>query len=162
MSEINEFVDKAKNIANMFGKKTGEVVESSKLRLQIISLNSEISTAYEELGSIVYHAAKKNASCGEAVEEKMDQIDELLEKLRKMEGKVAEIKKVRKCQNCGAVCPADAHFCSRCGMILSTMIPEECESGGDCDGDCCKVPEQDDCCENSCQEPEEHSGEDEE
>ena len=43
-----------------------------------------------------------------------------------------------KCPNCGASCATDAHFCSRCGMVLheetSVVVPEEVQQS--------EVPEQ--------------------
>lgn len=124
MNEYNDIFDKAKVIFNAMGKKTEEVVESSKLKIQILSVNSDIAKAYQELGSIIYHAAKQNSTCAEEVESKMDEIDELLHKLHRLEQKISEIYRVRKCPNCGAACPSDAHFCSRCGMIINPMQEE--------------------------------------
>ena len=64
--------------------------------------------------------------------------DELLEQLAQLQAKREEIRKVRKCPNCGASCATDAHFCSRCGMVLheetSVVVPEEVQQS--------EVPEQ--------------------
>ena len=63
---------------------------------------------------------------------------ELLEQLAQLQAKREEIRKVRKCPNCGASCATDAHFCSRCGMVLheetSVVVPEEVQQS--------EVPEQ--------------------
>ena len=184
MNDFNAILSKMKSWANAAGKKTEEVVEASKLKLQIVSLNGEISKAYEELGSLVYHAAKKNETIGEEMDVAMDKIDSLLEKLQELESKVGEIKKVRTCSNCGASCPTDAHFCSRCGMILAAMVPEtsggeeddcqceckcdcgcensencECECHSDDEGNCCCECHNNEGCHCECQcQPEEEGG----
>lgn len=155
MNDFNAILGKMKSWANAAGKKTEEVVESSKLKLQIVSLNGELSKAYEALGKMIFHAAKNNETVGEEMDEAMDKIDELLEKLAELEGKVGEIKKSRTCGNCGAVCAQDAQFCSRCGVILSVVsendeeetveLDEENEKVCCCDGDC-------DECEKACGE----------
>ncbi len=159
MNDFNAILGKVKNWANAAGKKTEEVVEASKLKLQIVSLNGEISKAYEELGTIVYHAAKNNEPVGEEMDAVMEKIDELLEKLAVLEGKVGEIKKVRTCGNCGANCPMDAHFCSRCGVILEAVeyceaeVVEEahCEECCDCDEHCeCNCEEEACHCDGHC------------
>ena len=180
MNDFNAILGKVKNWANAAGKKTEEVVEASKLKLQIVSLNGEISKAYEELGTMVYHAAKNNEPVGEEMDSVMEKIDALLEKLAALEGKVVEIKKVRTCGNCGANCPSDAHFCSRCGVILEAveyceaeMVDEApCEEQCDCaceeehchcdchchEGEeacCCKCGEE---CEETCCEGHKHEG----
>ncbi len=162
MNDYNEIFDKAKLIFNAMGKKTEEVVESSKLKLQILSVNSDIAKAYQELGSIVYHAAKKNSACSEAVEAKMDDIDALLHKLHTLEERITEIYRVRKCPNCGASCPTDAHFCSRCGMIINPMQEEpsgelvclsDSTSARDAGYVDCTMPSCDE--DGSCEEPQE-------
>ena len=60
------------------------------------------------------------------------------EPLAQLQAKREEIRKVRKCPNCGASCATDAHFCSRCGMVLheetSVVVPEEVQQS--------EVPEQ--------------------
>lgn len=75
MNELNTLFGKARSFANAVGKKTGEVVETSKVKLQMVSVNGEISRAYEEIGSLVYHAAKNNQSCGQSLDAKMAEID---------------------------------------------------------------------------------------
>lgn len=167
MNDFNAILGKVKNWANAAGKKTEEVVEASKLKLQIVSLNGDLSKAYEELGNMVYHAAKNNETVGEEMDAVMDKIDELHEKLAELESKVGEIKKVRTCGNCGADCPADAHFCSRCGVILEAVeccdaeVVEEapCEECCECDCACdeeCSCSCNEEQCECHCHEGEEH------
>ena len=153
MNDFNAILGKMRNLANAASKKTEEVVEASKLKLQIVSLNGEISKAYEELGRLIYDAAKKNESIGEEMDAAMAKIDELLEKVAELEGKENEIKKVRTCGNCGASCAADAAFCSRCGVILKVVTPVEAEiveePGCDCCCDCdCECEH---CCEDGCE-----------
>lgn len=157
MNDFNAILGKMKSWANAAGKKTEEVVETSKLKLQIVSLNGDISKAYEELGKLVFHAAKNNETVGEDMDAAMDKIDELLEKLAELEGRVGEMKKEKICGNCGASCAADAQFCSRCGVILGAVadvddieeeiveLSEENEKVCCCDGDC------DDCEKAGCE-----------
>lgn len=145
MNDFNAILGKMKSWANAAGKKTEEVVETSKLKLQIVSLNGDISKAYEELGALVYHAAKNNETVGEEMDAVMEKIDELLVKLAELESKVTEIKKERICGNCGAACPVDAHFCSRCGVILEAMEEDEAEEAEE---SCAELCADEDCCGN--------------
>ncbi len=146
MNDFNAILGKMKTWANAAGKKTEEVVEASKLKLQIVSVSGDISKAYEELGAMVYHAAKNNETVGEEMDAVMDKIEALLEKLAILEGKVGEIKKVRSCPNCGAACAQDAQFCSRCGVILSTVeeVVDEAEESFE------ELCEDEECCGNCC------------
>ncbi len=118
----NFFLDKAKQVANAAGKKTEEVVESSKLQLQIFNLNASIQSAYETIGSLVYHAQKSGLDSSAEIEDALAQVDALFAQLEELEAKVAQIRKTKKCPNCGASCDADSRFCSRCGAIVEAPL----------------------------------------
>lgn len=133
MSNWNTILDKAKDVANMAGKKTGEVVETSKLKLQGFSINGDIQSAYEKMGGLVYRARKEGVDNTPEIEECIHEIDELLAALNELESKIAEIKKVKKCPNCAASCSTESHFCSRCGMVIDKQEivvypPAECQT----------------------------------
>ncbi len=150
MNDFNAILGKMKNWANVAGKKTEEVVETSKLKLQIVSLNGDISKAYEELGFMVYHAAQNNETVGEEMDAVMDKINVLLKKLSILESKVEGIKKVRPCPNCGAACALDAQFCSRCGVILSAVENAEVVKEPVVEESCEELCKDEDCCGNCC------------
>ena len=128
-NSINSFLDKAVSVANAAasaaGKKTEEVVETSKLKLRQASLNSEISCCYEQLGKMVYEANRFDVPNEENQTDMMAQIDALLNDLSDLQAKKEEISKVKKCPNCGASCPTDSHFCSRCGMMITPRSEDE-------------------------------------
>lgn len=123
MSNLNSFLDNAletaKVVANAAGKKTEEVVETSKLRLQAMSISNELKQVYEKIGTMVYYAQKDNMDVQAAVQAQIAKVDQLLDQLRDTELRAAELKKIKKCSNCGASCPSDSHFCSRCGMVVN-------------------------------------------
>lgn len=129
MSNFNSFLDSAletaKVVANAAGKKTEEVVETSKLRLQVLSINNELKQVYEKIGTMVYYAEKDHIDVQTAIADLIAEADQLQEQLGEAENRVAQLKKIKKCSNCGASCPADSHFCSRCGMIIDNDQPKE-------------------------------------
>ena len=51
---LNSLLDKAISVANVAGKKTEEMVEASKLKLQEVSVNADLQDCYEKIGSLVY------------------------------------------------------------------------------------------------------------
>ena len=128
-NSINSLLDKAVSVANAAataaGKKTEEVVEASKLKLQQASLNSELSCCYEQLGKMVYAQKVFNECNGQHQDDMVEQISGLLEDLDSLSAKRDEIFKTKKCPNCGASCTTDSHFCSRCGMTLIPQAQEE-------------------------------------
>lgn len=115
---LNSLLDKAISVANVAGKKTEEMVEASKLKLQEVSVNADLQDCYEKIGSLVYRSKKGGEENAEQIDQLIEQADILLEQLAQLQSKREEIKKMKKCPNCGASCSVDSHFCSRCGMVL--------------------------------------------
>ena len=158
IKSFNSLLDKAISVANVAGKKTEEMVEASKLKIQEVSVNADLANCYEKIGSLVYSSKKFGADNEQEIAQLIAQADEQLEQLAQLQAKREEIRKVRKCPNCGASCATDAHFCSRCstmphleqkcstmphfcsrcGMVLheetSVVVPEEVQQS--------EVPEQ--------------------
>lgn len=129
INSFNSLLDKAISVANVAGKKTEEMVEASKLKIQEVSVNADLANCYEKIGSLVYSTRKLGTDNELEISELVEQADALLEQLAQLQAKREEIRKVKKCPNCGASCATDAHFCSRCGMVLQeetgVVIPEE-------------------------------------
>ena len=127
--KVKELFEKAKVTASMaaeaagkaaqnVGKKTGEVVEVTKLNLKIFDLNTEIEVLYKALGRMVYdtHAGKEvNA---EELDEKIAAIDEKKALIAEIKEKVAEKKTITKCPNCGRECDKNDSFCRTCGAQI--------------------------------------------
>lgn len=118
-NSFSSLLDKAISVANVAGKKTEEVVETSKLKLQEVALNADLEDCYEKIGSLVFRSRTAGVDNEEQIAELIAQAQELVSQLAELKLKRAEIKKVKKCPNCGASCEIDSHFCSRCGMVLS-------------------------------------------
>lgn len=118
MSILEEFMGKAKAAADIAGKKTSEIVEISKLKLQITQLNSEVDKSYSRLGALVYESLKNSADAKDVINVIVAEIDELNSKIQEAEGKINELKNVVKCANCGMVNNDEAVYCSRCGEMV--------------------------------------------
>ena len=115
---LNSLLDKAISDANVAGKKTEEMVEASKLKLQEVSVNADLQDCYEKIGSLVYRSKKSGEDNEQPIEQLVEQADVLLEQLAQLQSKREEIKKMKKCPYCGASCSVDSHFCSSCGLVL--------------------------------------------
>ncbi|MFQ9439762.1 MAG: hypothetical protein ACLR13_00610 [Acutalibacteraceae bacterium] len=84
MGLFENIVSNAKQAANVVGKKTGELVDTSKLKLQAVDLNSDIKRNYEALGRAVYESRKQGIDSTEEIDdiiilinEKYDELDEV-------------------------------------------------------------------------------------
>ena len=76
---LNSLLDKAISVANVAGKKTEEMVEASKLKLQEVSVNADLQDCYEKIGSLVYRSKKSGEDNEQAIDQLVEQADVLLE-----------------------------------------------------------------------------------
>ena len=81
MGLFEDVVVNAKSAANVVGKKAGQLMDISKLRLSAADINREISRRLEALGRTVYDAQKSGYDPSELVAESVSCIDELYEQL---------------------------------------------------------------------------------
>lgn len=119
MGILDDVFDKAKNVANMAGKKTEEFVEVSKLKLEENQLKGDLEKAFAKLGHIMYELLKSDSENQKLVGACVEEIDEIAARLNTIENRVAEAKKQVKCPVCGINNQAEAYYCHRCGSRLA-------------------------------------------
>jgi len=112
MSIFDNTIDKAKNAAEVAGKKTAGFVNLQKLKMRYASLNVKLSKLYEALGKKCYSAPDV---CVESTSELRTKIDMMIANIKQIQQEIALAKGQKVCQNCGATNPGDADFCNRCG-----------------------------------------------
>ena len=103
MANINEFINTAKELADLAGKKAGEAVEVSKLKINNVKINGEIQKTYEKLGAFVYKFRKSGEENNELIDMCVKEIDELLAALEENEKRINETRHKVKCPDCGAL-----------------------------------------------------------
>ena len=117
-SLLGDIMYKAKNAADIAGKKTGEVVEVGKLKYQVKQMESDIEKTYAKLGAILYESKKNTEDYEEIIALAISEIDALKEKQEDIEEKLRTVKQVIKCESCSKENEMNAHFCVRCGASL--------------------------------------------
>jgi hypothetical protein len=96
MSKFDELLDdvilKAKEVADIAGKKTNEAIEFGKLKYKAKSTAWDIEKAHAKLGAIVYESKKSGEDFGDAVKLAIDELDVLNAKLDDLEERIAAMK----------------------------------------------------------------------
>ena len=115
MGVLEDVILNAKVVLNNVGKKAGDLVDISKLRISAAEINHEIENQYREIGRCVYQAAKDEVDNAETIDELIQGIDELAEQLELGDDKIKELKNENLCAACGAALPKNAQFCCKCG-----------------------------------------------
>ena len=127
MSRLDEFVDEfvfiAKSAAGVASKKTGEVVEISKLKYQIKQAEWDIEKAYAKLGAIVYESKRSDEDFSGAILLATGEIDDVNLRIDNLEEKLRAFKKVKKCAKCDKDNDIASAYCARCGSPLCDEQP---------------------------------------
>lgn len=119
MGVLDDLIVNAKTAVNTVGKRAGQIVDISKLRVSAADLNNEISKRFESLGRAVYEAKKTENDVSDLVTESAAAIDDLYEQLDAVNQQLAAAREKMVCKNCGAENPQGAAYCSKCGHKLS-------------------------------------------
>ena len=120
MGILDDVVINAKSAAEAVGKKAGQIVDVSKLRINVAEVNAEISKRYEALGEYVYeNGREKLAEDAEAVG-KMAEMDELVNQRNTLTKELVDKQNKVVCPGCGKQSPISAAYCSNCGTKLDT------------------------------------------
>ncbi|MBQ4100831.1 MAG: hypothetical protein IJC83_04725, partial [Oscillospiraceae bacterium] len=100
MDFVNEVSTRAKEIATVVKDKTSDFVETSKLKLDCVSINKSIEKKFQEIGELVYRLEKTGEQNDEAVAKLIDDIDRLSNELDEINDKISERKGVLTCPAC--------------------------------------------------------------
>lgn len=121
MGILDDVVINVKSAAEVVGKKAGQLVDISKLRINMSELNTAIGKCYSELGQYVYDIKKSGVTGDEAdFAEKIAEIDDLYAQLSAVATEIAALQNKVTCPVCGKQCQADTSFCPYCGAKLSS------------------------------------------
>lgn len=109
--------------AQKVAKKSGEVVDATKVKYAIFDLNNDIKKLYSEMGKLTYLA----------VEEGEDHTDSIKMKCDIVKAKLAKIEALRlhsddvafKCPVCGKPSDNCTNYCPSCGADMTVNV--ECD-----------------------------------
>lgn len=125
MGILDDVVVNAKSAAEAVGRKAGQLVDASKLRITIAELNTEIRRCYEALGQYVAENCGEVLAGDEEAAAQLAVLEELKGQLaavtRELGGKQNKVI----CPVCGKASPQSAAFCAACGTKLQSEEPQE-------------------------------------
>lgn len=105
----------AGKMADVAGKKAGELVRDTKVNLQIFDLNTDVEVLFKEIGKCVYLTHTGVDANPQEIEAKIAEIDAKYAKIADLRASVCSVKATLKCPECGEPCKRDDTFCSSCG-----------------------------------------------
>ncbi len=120
MGILDDVVINAKSAAEAVGKKAGQIVDVSKLRINVAEVNAEISKSYEALGEYVYENCREKLDEDAEAVGKMEEMDELVNQRNTLTKELVDKQNKVVCPGCGKQSPISAAYCSNCGTKLDT------------------------------------------
>ena len=122
---MDKFLSELKNTASKVVRKSSELVEISKIKLNIANVKSDISANYKLLGELVYLSQTDDAEPDtEKIQETIARIDELNEKLSALLEDSSALKNEKVCPECAKNNAKDALFCVKCGHKFEEPFEE--------------------------------------
>lgn len=118
MGILDDVVINAKSAAEAVGKKAGQLVDVSKLRISAAETNSEITKRYQALGQYVYENLRDQVSENAEAAGKLTELDELTAQYAAVVKELNDKQNKTVCPTCGKRCSSGDSFCSVCGTKL--------------------------------------------
>ncbi len=128
MGILDDVVINAKSAAEAVGRKAGQIVDVSKLRISAAEVNAEISKRFEVLGQYVYECCREKLAEDPESIGQMTEIDQLKAQQAAIAKELGDKQNKVFCPTCGKQSPTSATFCSACGAKLTPdpePIPQE-------------------------------------
>lgn len=122
---MNSIKEKITTTAGAAKKKSGELVEITRLKFSIMDTEGEIKKLLSDIGTIVYEARKNDTEIDDSLTDKCDQIDGLYAQIAEAQARIDELKNLKTCASCGNKMASGNEYCPSCGAKASSNVAEE-------------------------------------
>lgn len=123
MSVFDNITKKVSDTAKAAAKKSGDLVEVTRLNMSIGAEEEKIKKVYSEMGKLLYEAYAGGNPMPDEVRESCEKIDEMKKTIEEMKQKILELRNVKACPRCGTELEMEMTFCHKCGK--KQEVPEE-------------------------------------
>ena len=131
MSVLDNITRKVTDTAKAAAKKSGSVVEITKLNLSISAEEEKIRKIYTEMGKQLYEDYIEGKMPGEKLLAQCVKIDEIIKGINEMRDKILELKNIKACPNCGMELDVEMEYCYKCGKKQDEPQPDETSEQAD-------------------------------
>ncbi|MBO5200881.1 MAG: zinc ribbon domain-containing protein [Clostridia bacterium] len=118
---FDNFFVKAKEVFETAYKKTEDVVNVGKQKLDMSTLENKLGKSYETLGKLCYDVISKGEPFDpETVKPVTDDITEKLAQIEELKKEILKAKNKKMCPYCNTPVEKNSQFCNNCGKNLNT------------------------------------------
>lgn len=125
MSVFDNLSKKVAETAKAAAKKSGGLVEITKLNVSISAEEDKIEKVYGEIGKAVYAVYAEGTPVGDYLTELCEKVKAYEESIYAMKQKIYELKNTKVCPGCAVELDADIAFCPKCGTKQEIPRVEE-------------------------------------
>lgn len=125
MSVFENLTKKVTETAKAAARKSGDIVEVTKLNMNISSEEDKIKKVYTDIGKTVYESFDKGEEIPDNFKELCEKVRVHFKNIEEMKEKILELKSVKICPSCEAELDADVAFCPKCGTKQEMPKKEE-------------------------------------
>lgn len=122
MDFIKNITKKVTETAKVAAKKSGEMVELTKLKMNISSEEDKIEKEYAQMGKIVFEAFERGEKVGDEFEAHCEKIVSYRENIKAMKDQILKLKNIKVCPECGGEVESEALFCPKCGTKQELIL----------------------------------------
>lgn len=115
MSVLDNFTKKVTDTAKAAAKKSGSVVEVTRLNMNINTEEEKVRKIYSDMGKQLYEDYTEGKSVGDKIQEYCIKIDEIISNIDEMREKILELRNIKACPNCGMELDIEMEYCYKCG-----------------------------------------------
>ncbi len=109
------FLENIGKAAQAAAKKSSELVEITKLNMNINSEEDKIQKQYTQIGKLIYDKFKAGGNIDEEFLASCETIRTHEQNINNLKEKILETKNLRVCSGCGAEIDKNSMFCAKCG-----------------------------------------------
>jgi hypothetical protein len=125
MSVLDNLTKKVTDTAKAAAKKSGSMVEVTRLNMNIGNEEDRIRKIYTEIGKIIYDEYSEGETIGDTLVEQCRSIDSINKNIEEMKQKILELRNVKACPGCSIELEMDMAFCYKCGRKQDIPISSE-------------------------------------
>lgn len=122
---MNTIKEKITTTAGVAKKKSGELVEITRLKFSIMDTEGEIKKLLNDIGSMIYNAHKNDTEIDDSINDKCVEIDGLYAEITEAQARVDELRNLKSCASCGKKMPLGSEYCPACGTKATMDIEVE-------------------------------------
>jgi ribosomal protein L40E len=137
LSKIAKSVsDEAVNVA----KKSGELIEITKLNNAISTEEDKINAVLPKMGNIIYQRFKNGENIDPELLTYCNKIEDIKANIAALKQKILEVKNIKICPGCNSELSPEVVFCPKCGAKQETAEVVEAEEMKTCPKCAAAVP----------------------